>query len=324
MIAANAVAIPTARTHQSPKRTVVTRTTYSIVKTPNVSAVHADPYAKLLSANVSQSHAGVGAAAAARSTSSRRTQAYNDGSAFGRTQSNIPFSMNHLRTRDRESRPQSTHHRASSANQQLDQQRRIMDKMDAVIARNRELELQVLQLKQDMMQLKAGKNSMQRLLAPKRSAAETTELPNNHRSSSALGATTYAGAQRKNGSSQKIETRHALELIDELRETLAHDQAPAVVKKKKAKKVQKRRDESDYVYTSEISAARPPLQSPPRPAPSHLHDATGHDRSLDDAEFDALQRSYWQQSQSILHELDKKLQEMAIGQHSYRSTKRDY
>jgi hypothetical protein len=59
MLPATMVAIPTASTHRAPKRTTVTRTTVSLVRTPNVSAVHVDPYTPSGDASMHMSSTGI-------------------------------------------------------------------------------------------------------------------------------------------------------------------------------------------------------------------------------------------------------------------------
>lgn len=134
MIPATAVAIPTAHTHRSPRRTTFSRTTYTIVRTPNVSVVHRDPYA-LPSAEVS--------GAAYRRIASARPVSNSGGTAA--------FSATHHNRRERQ----------------------LQSKVDVMEAKNRDLENRLLDLQREMMMMKAENTSSSRLY-PNNAAVRTS------------------------------------------------------------------------------------------------------------------------------------------------------
>lgn len=204
MIPATAVAIPTARTHRSPQRTTFTRSTYAIVRTPNVSAVYKDPYATVPSAEVSGAAfrrvatTGYGTAPTARSASGT--------AAFSTTY----------------------HHR---------RERQLQDKVDVMEAKNRDLENRLLDLRREMMMMKASNTSSSRLYAPQAAdnnsrgrQRSTSSVPRHHqRSASAVaqrGAVLLSppsrGAAAANRFSHAPSVEHTLHLVDELRDALIH------------------------------------------------------------------------------------------------------
>jgi hypothetical protein len=206
MIPATAVAIPTAHTHRSPRRTTFSRTTYTIVRTPNVSAVHRDPYSTIPSADVS-------GAAYRRIASARPLSSGGGGTAA--------FHAVHHNQRERQ----------------------LLAKVDIMEAKNRDLEHKLLDLKREMMMMKAENTSSSRLY-PARANSMQRRQQQQQRSYSAAGvdiSRRYAAApsQRTDGllsppsrgrvavsraqpalqhESGRVE--HTLHLVDELRDAL--------------------------------------------------------------------------------------------------------
>lgn len=350
MIPATAVAIPTAQTHRSPKRTTYSRTTYTIVRTPNVSAVHHDPYAAVPSVDASCAY--------------RRSSAHQQQTA----------------ARSVPQRSRST--AASSAVSQQRRERQLLTKVDIMEAKNRDLENRLLDLTREMMMMKAGNGrlhaSRERSDSSGRAQRSTAEMADNRRLSAArrCNSTNTSTARhypvmsppgRRRSAQQEapnVASERTLHLVDELRDALLHQTSFATegrnnssqqriavkrktVKKRKASCTSAPIDSAagqlraaiekesaryargdwpadEYEKQHRNISGRGVLRSPARPLQAQHRGSTiprhAFDRDdtpipsayEDDEAFESLQRSYWTQSQHILEELDRKLRSMDV------------
>jgi hypothetical protein len=330
MIPATATAIPTAQTHRSPKRTTYARTTYTVVRTPNLSAVYHDPYAAVPSADVSGTNR------------QRLVPSRGDASPRDHQQQRISRSASCV-----------SHPR----------ERQLQSKVDLVTAKNRDLEMQLMQLKREMMMMRAANSSSSRLYPPPRQrsysgAAPIRGGPQQQRAAAGLPppqrsvSTTCPDHQRPSSSRRQPRTvttkdmERTLHLVDELRDALVHqtsvNEARNTSKRKLKKKMLKRDEEPKlvadqlrsaiesesalyarvsaedraHVHQSEHGAI---LRSPARPVQQQQHVSRDPPIAYEDDEaFESLQKSYWSQSQAILEQLDRKLRSLTTSTSSRR------
>lgn len=261
MIAATAVAIPTARTHQSPQRTVVTRTTYSVLQHP-------------------QTKAGV------QSTSRAPNSSYRTFSASPHNSYAVDLERKQAELQQRRgassryrdpladsSTPLIPHGVSSHRSHRTSQSaaKRVESKLDLVLARNRELELQVLALQQDVMNLRAASAS--------------------GRQRGAIGP--KATSKKRKSAYHRDAEDHERRMISDAQNRIPPPPFFGVP-----------------IATPRGLQRQPIGRSADTTRHTHSK-LDSHNDAVEDDEFVHLQRSYWHQSQSILQELDKRLHDMS-------------